>query len=801
MEMLSNPSTWSHYTGLLYQASDTACFFIGIGFQKMIWRNWRNMSEEDRTSLKGVVGDVIINRTNLQPFARSKLEQVLAAICANSCSLEPVLVLLVPDASNPNVSIGLSATRTVLDLILSDDPQLYPEYKPALSSAVMDIVAPLTNLACNACTVAIGGNAVATGSTATALSSALDLLKVIVSKLQVGPHITCEVLDLLFRVASQGCSSSGAAERAALSAVEVLTEIMGKKYLPPRSSQSSSGSSSSSSSSSSSGARAANGSAATPVDPALMMMQVVLEQAAGLLAGLRGAGGGELQVSPLALSVLELVSVLSESHLEKCVLRSTLQGAASSSKSTPGSPAAVDGGMDQAVLRLLEELVAVTTSTMDPELLHKAAAVWLRVLAMGAVKEAVLGRAQLCLSITSHLLRSCLLQTSPHLRDCAEELAEDLTVEGQADPHLRAVLSHLSAEARGQVEGAEEAGYVGTELRGDAVDLLGELFACPEVAGWLAQTVPQLVSEASGRLLGQGGKQSRDGPDAPALDLVFLLRLLTIVHGREPAQLVAQLTGLAVQLALSGTAARGQEVVAVVVTCCQQAGQLLQSGRVAPVTAAGVTADALSTMERLFCDPSPGLLVGVCGACGCPPSSPGHHPANVPPSVVTALSALLLQCVAVYADLLEMDQAQCESVRRAALGSLQSVMGQQSQQLSVEVVALSVCAQDLLQPHGVAQSIVAQCVELVGTLEASQGQQSTIGMPCVDVSFRVCSPALQLADVVVRTDQLIRVAAALDALARNHSISRPQRRQCLVTYMAPLQQVSRGRLSRRCYLH
>jgi ATP/maltotriose-dependent transcriptional regulator MalT len=41
----------------------------------------------------------------------------------------------------------------------------------------------------------------------------------------------------------------------------------------------------------------------------------------------------------------------------------------------------------------------------------------------------------------------------------------------------------------------------------------------------------------------------------------------------------------------------------------------------------------------------------------------------------------------------------------------------------------------------------------------------------------------------------MRVTAALDALARNHSISRPARRQCLVAHFAPLQQVG------TCALH
>ena len=43
------------------------------------------------------------------------------------------------------------------------------------------------------------------------------------------------------------------------------------------------------------------------------------------------------------------------------------------------------------------------------------------------------------------------------------------------------------------------------------------------------------------------------------------------------------------------------------------------------------------------------------------------------------------------------------------------------------------------------------------------------------------------------------MTAALDALARNHSNSRPQRRQCLVAHFAPLQQGFMGKFSACMY--
>ena len=210
--------------------------------------------------LNQTIIQTLTSRTNMQAFAKSKLEQVLAAICANSCSIEPALGML-SEANNPHVSTGISAMRTVLELILSEDPQLFPEFRPTLLSAVNDIVVPLTNLACNACNTALHNAEGPKEQNSLTVTTSLDLLKVIVLKLQIGPHVTADVIELLFRVAelssphnstphntqhSTHASSSlhnninaEDAKRAALSAIEILTEIMGKKYLPPRANSSS----------------------------------------------------------------------------------------------------------------------------------------------------------------------------------------------------------------------------------------------------------------------------------------------------------------------------------------------------------------------------------------------------------------------------------------------------------------------------------------------------------------------------------------------------------------------------------
>lgn len=162
---------------------------------------------EDRLLLNQTIVQTLTTRTSMQGFAKSKLEQVLAAICANSCSLDPTLGLLV-DAAHPNVQIGLSAIRTVLELILSEDPKLFPEYRAPLLSAINDILTPLTNLSCNACSIAINGPEGSREHNSAVVTVSLDLLKVLISKLQIGAHVTSDVIDLLFRVAELGAAGA-----------------------------------------------------------------------------------------------------------------------------------------------------------------------------------------------------------------------------------------------------------------------------------------------------------------------------------------------------------------------------------------------------------------------------------------------------------------------------------------------------------------------------------------------------------------------------------------------------------------
>lgn len=54
LEILSDRSQWKQYIMLLQEANDTICFFVCIGFQKLIWKHWRDIGFEDKNILNQV---------------------------------------------------------------------------------------------------------------------------------------------------------------------------------------------------------------------------------------------------------------------------------------------------------------------------------------------------------------------------------------------------------------------------------------------------------------------------------------------------------------------------------------------------------------------------------------------------------------------------------------------------------------------------------------------------------------------------------------------------------------------------
>jgi hypothetical protein len=234
LELLSGLQTWSQHLSTLYTANDMVCFFIGIGYQRLVWRHWSKLSQEGKEALTNAITSVLLNRGNMASFAKAKLEQVLAAICVNSLTLQPVLNLLV-DCNQPGAYNGLSAMRTVMDSILSDDPKIDPNTKQTLEVLSEGVILPLTNLACTACMNALQSY---NEENSALMIVSLELLKTIVSKLPLGAHITVDVLNLMFTIAELGADHQSVFHKSALSSMEILTEIMQKKYIPKENSTS-----------------------------------------------------------------------------------------------------------------------------------------------------------------------------------------------------------------------------------------------------------------------------------------------------------------------------------------------------------------------------------------------------------------------------------------------------------------------------------------------------------------------------------------------------------------------------------
>jgi hypothetical protein len=240
LEKLSIFDSWKLYFPFLFQANDTICFFICIGLQRLLWKYWDDYSADDKLLFTQTIIQLLKTRKDLQLFSKSKLEQVLGTICILTCSIKPVVEIIV-EANNSDCYIGLSAIKTVFELIFSDDPKFIPSQQKILIISVQDIIIPLTNLACNSITIALQqlqqqqNQHIFTDQSLILLTTSLELLKIIFSKLPIGTHLTIEIITLLFTISEFGCDENSVVnskQNASLVAIEILIEILNKKYLP-----------------------------------------------------------------------------------------------------------------------------------------------------------------------------------------------------------------------------------------------------------------------------------------------------------------------------------------------------------------------------------------------------------------------------------------------------------------------------------------------------------------------------------------------------------------------------------------
>jgi hypothetical protein len=114
------------------------CFYSGQGLASYVWRNWNNLSGDEQNYLTNCILQTLVSSTALSTFVRSKIEQVLASICAVSGSLTPVLSIVV-EFNQPGFEFGISALRTVFEEILKDDLRILPSQKTLLYEAASEV--------------------------------------------------------------------------------------------------------------------------------------------------------------------------------------------------------------------------------------------------------------------------------------------------------------------------------------------------------------------------------------------------------------------------------------------------------------------------------------------------------------------------------------------------------------------------------------------------------------------------------------------------------------------------------------
>jgi hypothetical protein len=230
---------------------------------------------------------------------------------------------------------------------------------------------------------------------------------------------------------------------------------------------------------------------------------------------------GNISDSPIVLSLLDFISVFAESHLERCLEYSSSASSSvlssSSSTSSNGMMSEEARTLQQNITTFFNELVSITTVSMDPKILIKLVAVWNRILLIDTVKLLLFNQTNVVIPIISHLLQASLLQSNKNLQENLDELIDDVKLDIIVDPHIKEILTKVSSMSnngsasggeegeekdhqtsskgggKADVLGAEEYDYVGSQLLIDITDLFAELVSSPAAKQWLQSTVNSLL--------------------------------------------------------------------------------------------------------------------------------------------------------------------------------------------------------------------------------------------------------------------------------------------------------------------
>jgi hypothetical protein len=246
------------------------------------------------------------------------------------------------------------------------------------------VAVPLSSLICNICechTATVASNLLEKNS--------LELFREIVLRLPVGPHLSMKILNCLFQIVERQYHTSTATstqqphdsgvqqmeENNALLAVEILCDVMSKKYLP----------------------RNDEGGAGAEDSGALVLVELIA-QAVGLLQQMSSpTSTRNMEDISTILPLFEFINLFVEYHIERCMASSLRHQKAS------------------AVMEVfLNELSNLTRACSHPEYLYKVCVIWKGLLEDEVAKYAVLQNEN-CLQAGFHIFQAGLLQNNPTL--------------------------------------------------------------------------------------------------------------------------------------------------------------------------------------------------------------------------------------------------------------------------------------------------------------------------------------------------------------------------------------------------
>lgn len=524
LELLSDPTLLHSYLPLLFTANDTVTFFLCIGLQRFIWKHWLSpsmLTSSDKEMLVNTVVNVLINKVNMLTYTRSKLEQVLATICILSNTLQPILNLLV-QPTEPNCFKGLSAVHTLLESALMDDSKIDLSMKQQVHLAITQILQPLTNLACNSMVSVLSSPL--TNDSAMLLNISLSVVKVIVTKLPLGEHISEDVISLLLSCIEISQNNT-MLHTSAMNSIEIITEIIVKKYIP------------------SSSSNAANNGVKAVDNSINILMGIVIKavnqlksflQRQSLTQDTQNQSDQQENDEKLILALLEFILLFTETHIERCC----------------------DNGM--IMHGFIQEIVNLTLSNCEVKRVSKLVSIWNELCQVDAAKEYIIQLPDsVVLNVITHMLNVSILSKNamnPQLNQSLQnanaesvvEYVEEMKIDLVKDVHMNEILSKVvklfgsASEKVDKEENDNELPQIG--LQKDVINVIAILISENKVIkNQLFDMVSGIIGTHMRTVFESNGlSQMNEKITSVVLDTSFTLQLLPVILGKDSCSMIIE---------------------------------------------------------------------------------------------------------------------------------------------------------------------------------------------------------------------------------------------------------------------